>query len=204
MAKQHALSCECTKSELDLFSIPPTQTSIVSSTYEEILPMSSVESGAIEFNITTESNSYLDLANSFLYLRTQLVADDDADLAADNFSGPVNNFLHSMFEKVTVTLGDTVITQSANTYPYRAYLEKLASLGEEAKTTQMTVALWYKDSPGHMDSTSCRLKNDQNKPIVANSGLQQRGSSPIKVPWWSWWTVCIVTCFTKTVCSSMG
>jgi len=52
MAFIHKGSCECAKSELDLFSVPPTQTSIESGLYVEYRPISSITDGApIEFKM---------------------------------------------------------------------------------------------------------------------------------------------------------
>ena len=91
MAFVHEQSCECTKSELDLFSVPPTQTSM-------------------------EQGSWIGL-----------------------------------FSQVDVSLNGTLITASTNTYPYRAMIETLLSYGEDAKRTQLTSALFYKDRAGRMD-----------------------------------------------------
>ena len=52
-----------------------------------------------------------------------------------------------------VYLNDTLVTPSSNTYPFRAYVETLLSYGAEAKKTQLTSQLWYKDTAGHMDAT---------------------------------------------------
>ena len=50
MALLHNMSDECIKSELDLFSLPMTQTSIEKSTYIEIPPLSALtDGGPIEF-----------------------------------------------------------------------------------------------------------------------------------------------------------
>ena len=42
MAFLHSLSAECTKSELDIFTLPYTQTSIEKDTYVEIPPLSAI------------------------------------------------------------------------------------------------------------------------------------------------------------------
>lgn len=56
MAFIHEGSCECAKSELDLFSVPPTQTSIESATFVEYHPISSLSDGApIEFEVGSNS-----------------------------------------------------------------------------------------------------------------------------------------------------
>ena len=53
-----------------------------------------------------------------------------------------------------VYLNDTLVTTSSNTYPFRAYVDTLLSYGAEAKSTQLTSQLWYKDTAGHMDATN--------------------------------------------------
>jgi len=54
----------------------------------------------------------------------------------------VNLFLHSLFSQVDISLNGTLITASTSTYPYRAMLETLLSYGEDAKTSQLTSALY--------------------------------------------------------------
>ena len=66
----------------------------------------------------------------------------------------MNNWLHSLFSQVDVYLNDTLVTPSSNTYPFRAYVDTLLSYGAEAKTTQLTSQLWYKDTAGHMYVTT--------------------------------------------------
>ena len=53
-----------------------------------------------------------------------------------------------------VYLNDTLVTPSSNTYPFRVYVDTVLSYGAEAKNTQLTSQLWYKDTAGHMDATS--------------------------------------------------
>ena len=73
MAFIHEGSCECAKSELDLFSVPPTQTSIDSGTFVEYRPISTLTDGApIEFDVTSSGDDYLDFANSYLHLKAKI------------------------------------------------------------------------------------------------------------------------------------
>ena len=58
-------------------------------------------------------------------------------------------FLHSLFQQVDVSLDDVQVSQSAGTYAYRAYIESLLSYGPQAKTSQLTAALYYKDTAGN-------------------------------------------------------
>jgi hypothetical protein len=83
MAFIHPMSCECLKSELDLFSLPPTQTSIESSHYAEYHPVSSLADAVpIEFVISGSGQDYLVLANLQLYVRAQITT--AAGAAVDN------------------------------------------------------------------------------------------------------------------------
>ena len=94
----------------------------------------------------------MDLANTYLFVRANVTKPDGSDLDTDNAVGPMNNWLHSLFGQVDVHLNDTLVTPSTNTYPCRGYIETALSYGADAKETQLTSQLWYKDTAGRMDS----------------------------------------------------
>ena len=166
----HEQSCECTKSELDLFSVPPTQTSIEQGSWIEYHPITSVFEGSpIEFDINGNGEDYIDFANTLLCVKAKLTTMTDNNLAADAAFGPTNLFLHSLFSQVDLSLNGTLITTSTNTYPYQAILETLLSYGEDAKKSQLSSALFYKDQAGTMDSV---IFGDN--PAVRNDGLVKR------------------------------
>jgi hypothetical protein len=71
---------------------------------------------------------------------------------------------------VDVSLNGTLITSSTNTYAYRAYIEILLSYGSDAKSSQMTSALFYKDEAGKMDKPNPLAPDNAEK----NSGLVKR------------------------------
>ena len=155
MSFAHEMSCECTKSELDLFSVPPTQTSMEQGTWVEYHPLTTVAGDSpIEFDISGSGDDYIDFANTMLYVRAKVTRANGDNLAADAAIAPVNLFLHSLFSQVDISLNGTLITASTNTYPYRAMLETLLSYGEDAKRSQLTSALFYKDKAGAMDSVT--------------------------------------------------
>lgn len=173
MAFIHEGSCECTKSELDLFSVPSTQTSIDSGTFVEFRPISTLTDGApIEFDVTSSGDDYIDFANCYLHIKAKIERVNGANLDAADTVGPVNNLLHSLFSQVDVSLNGTLITSSSNTYPYRAYLENLLSYGPAAKSSQLTTELFYKDEAGKMDKPNPLEANEAEK----NKGLVKRAS----------------------------
>ena len=57
MSLIHKDSCECSSAELDLQSVPPTQTLVESGYYEACGPVASLtDQGPIEFNIVGSEN----------------------------------------------------------------------------------------------------------------------------------------------------
>ena len=153
MAFVHHESNECSKSELDLFSIPPTQTSISKGQWIEYHPLSNItDSGPIEFNVSGSGDEYLDLARTQLYVKAKITKANGTALDPNEQVGPVNLFLHALFSQVDVSLNERLISPSTNTYPYRAMLETLLNYGEDAKSSQLTMAMFYKDIPGKMNA----------------------------------------------------
>ncbi len=61
--------------------------------------------------------------------------------------------MHSLFKQVDVYLNGKQVTPAMGTYAYRAYIETLLNYDVSAKESQLTSALYYKDTPGHMDET---------------------------------------------------
>jgi hypothetical protein len=176
MAFVHPQSCECTKSELDLFSVPPTQTSIETGSYVEYNPIATISQGTpIEFSITGAGQDYLDLSNTQLYVRAAIVRANNDPTDAGDHVGPINLFLHSLFSEVDITLNDTLVTSSNNTYAYRSYLETILSYGDAAKASQLTSALFYKDTAPHMEDANPHDDNLLNVGFKKRSALTDEG-----------------------------
>lgn len=171
MARQHSQSCDCTKSELDLFAVPPTQTTVDHGFWTDAHPVATLtDHTPIEFHLTGDGENYLDLRNTFLYVKASINMPDNSAMADAVKAGPINNWMHSLFEEVTVSLGDTVVSYASNAYPYRAYLENLLTHGEDAKKSQLGTVLWRKDTAGSFD---CRESHGDG---ADNEGLKSRGS----------------------------
>ena len=116
MAFVHHESQECTKSELDLFTIPATQTSITKGQWIEYHPLSNItDTGPIEFNISGTGEEYLDLAKTQLFVKAKITKANGDNLDPNTQVGPVNLFLHSLFSQVDVSLNERLISPSTNT-----------------------------------------------------------------------------------------
>ena len=169
MAFLHTHSCECIKSELDLFSLPPTQTTIESSHWIHYKPISSItRNSPIEFHVPGNNDEYLDLAHTMLRIKASIVTGveiPENQIANAALVAPVNNFLHSIFSQVDVSLNQKLISSTGNNYAYRAYIETLLNYGDLAKKTHLGTVLWEQDTSGQMDTTA-----------MANNGLFSRRS----------------------------
>ncbi|XP_045450979.1 uncharacterized protein F54H12.2-like [Melitaea cinxia] len=154
MSFLHSHSCECIKSELDLFALPSTQTSIESGMWVQYKPISSLaDDGPIEFQVPGTGDDYIDLSHTLIQLKAKILNEDSSKLAASTVVAPVNNWLHSVFTQLDVYLNQKLVSPPNNTYAYRAYIKTLLNYSSEAKQSHLTCSLWYEDTAGKMDST---------------------------------------------------
>jgi hypothetical protein len=161
---------ECFKSETDIFSLAPIQTSVEEGSWQLVSSViSSPDSGTIEFNVAA-TDEYIDLNQSELVIYVSIRKQSDKSIikSTDNV-GPVNNFIHSLFDQVILSLNNTQIENSNGSYPYRAYIENLLNYGFDAKTSHLVSSLFIKDSPGSMDSIKFS-KTDNTKEISYFTG----------------------------------
>ena len=164
-------SCECMHGQLDLFAVPPTQTSIQSARWSEYLPISTIQGNTpLEFVIEGSGDDYLDLSSVMLYVRTKITQLNGDDLEAASDAAPINLLLHSLFCQVDVSLNNVLISSSTSTYAYRSYIETLLTYGSDAKKSQFSSELYYRDDPGRFNAVN-REVQDGHHP---NSGLQKR------------------------------
>jgi hypothetical protein len=107
------------KSETDIFTPPTRVVSTQSCTFYDYHPLSTPSSsGPITFNIPGNDVHYLDMSSLQLHLRVKIQS-KNADITGDDPSiEPINNFLHSMFEQVSVHLNETQITPASTLYPF--------------------------------------------------------------------------------------
>ena len=157
MSYVHPFSKRCDKSEVDLFSVPPTQQSLERGRWIDYAPISSVQNpdSAITFLIAG-TDEYIDLSKTILTVTgnimkkdgtTKLTGGDQSNVA------PVNNFLHSLFKQVDVYLNGKQVTPAMGTYAYRSYIETLLNYDVSAKESQFSSALYYKDTATKMEET---------------------------------------------------
>ena len=160
-------SCLAAKPELDLFSTPPTMAAVEESWSTEYQPTTSLDNASpIKFSVSGDSNHYIDLHSSYIYLGVKITKGDGSNLDAGTDVGPINLLAHSLFQQIDVWLNDALITSSSNLYHYRALFETLLSYSDESKKSQLSMSLYEKDTPDHMDDIT-----DNNIGLVKRRGF---------------------------------
>ncbi len=177
MAVIHPGCSEHLLSELDIFRPPPVQLSIDSSRFHVVHPVASLDHNSpITFKVVN-SLDYLDLSESFLILKLNIVQGNNdriADPAPNAIPErakvfPVNSIGTSLFKNVEVFLNSKLVSSSENLYPYRAYLENLLSYSDSVQERNLTASLWAKDTAGHFNSTVVDPEDD-----VVNLGAREK------------------------------
>ena len=189
MAKPvHKDSNECSSSSLDLFSLPPTQSSFQKGKSIDYHPITSLsDGGPIEFKVSGGGKEFLDLARSYLYLKLKLSKADGSNLDGASKVAFANYPIASMFNQVDLILGGKLVSSATNTYAHRSILEVLLNYDKEAAESQLGCGLFCKDTAGQMEGTDISAdpcfeygprnkervdKNEQNCRITGKDSLR--------------------------------
>lgn len=184
MALIHPNTQEIMLSELELFSLPPTQTSIEDTFYEKYYPQTSLDkNGPLDFQVPPKDELYIDPQFIFLYLKCRILDEDGNALpsqtAADNaavpdksYVFPINYFHATLFKSVDVFLNNKSVTSNDTMYGYKAYIESLLSYGFVSKEEQLRAAMFYKDKDPMDESSDAVGKTGANQ--SKNSGAVGR------------------------------
>ena len=142
----HEQSSQCLRSELDLFSLPPTQTATDGSQWVEHSPVSTITSSSpIEFIVSGSGEVYMDLNNTLLEVKACIKTTNDSPVDAAVAVAPINNTLHSLFSQIDVSLNDVNVSSATTTYPYRAYIETHLNYGTDANKSRLQAAMCFID-----------------------------------------------------------
>jgi len=139
------------KRELDLFEPPRMQNNYEGYTVERV---TSINGGSdpLEFRLNGSGNDYMALRQHYLVLHVRLLSATGTALIAGDLTTPVNNFIHSLWNDIKVTMNGTVISPKEENYAYKAYMNNLLSFGPDALDTKGACGLFYKDTAGVMDA----------------------------------------------------
>jgi len=157
------LFVEAQPSELDLFTLDPTQTAVEKIYYQQILPIGQItDTSPIQFIVNGQNGmEYIDTKRSFMSIKARIVHQDGSAVKETEYVGPVNLLAHSLFDQVDATIQGKFITSSTGNYPYKAYLQTLLKYGNDAKTSQLSSQCFYRDTPGYLDDTDGKTGDNE-------------------------------------------
>ena len=166
--------CYCTVNEAELFDPIQKQVILDRAQWVDVYPINNITTdGPIEFEIKGSSDEFIDLNNTMLQVQVKIVnATGNANLIEDDLIAPVNNWLHSMFSDVMVTIHETVVEGGDHHYPYKAFLSNLLMHNSGSKKTQLAASGWYKDTTGKMNvGTADNIGFTSRKNLIAESKM---------------------------------
>ena len=159
-------------SELLLFAPPSTNSGIQQTRWVDASANLLTSDGDVELSVSGSGNSYLDLAKSYLYVKAKIVKPDGTNVADDEQVAAVNFLLHTLFSQIDVLLQQKQISSTGNNYPYKAIIDAYLNYGKDAKLSHLQSALYFKDTPGELDSIEPKAADALSTP--ANNGLGAR------------------------------
>ncbi|XP_041350764.1 uncharacterized protein F54H12.2-like [Gigantopelta aegis] len=159
-------------SALDLFTMPPYQTSVFQHYYVDVRPVSQItDSSPVEFQIANSGSDYVDLKRSRLHVKLKVSHSDGTALSKDEHVAAVNLFMQALWSQVAVYLQGQLVSSANNHYPYKAYIQTLLKYGADTKQSQLQSQLFYKDQ----GETQADIESTD--PITGtNGGLSDRGA----------------------------
>ena len=135
-------------SALNIFSVPPTNVSVIRSYFREILPLSTITQDSPYMFRLFSDNLWMDLSRVYLYLDLSLeklntfskwVAIQDTDVEVGSIQGIGQTFV----QQLKVTVGNTELYDSGNLYPYKAYITNELSFPENSKENFLSSIGYY-------------------------------------------------------------
>ena len=109
---------ECLSSAFDIFSAEAVNLSVERKWKRDFAPISAIQHGSpIEIFVPGTAQLYVDLYETQLYIRCQIVKGDGTACLTAAEVAPINNVLHSIFSSIEVEIGGKVISDPNGLYP---------------------------------------------------------------------------------------
>ena len=147
---------------LDFFATTPVQDTYESTFFEVIRPIAQLNSGPhIEFQINNAANEYIRLKETTLSVkfRIKLNRTDNQTVTDTDWTkvSIVNNFLHSLWSQIDLSIGESQTCVSLQTYGYRAYFDTILGSTEQARKTYLQLVGFVEDDFANKNKPSDKL-----------------------------------------------
>ena len=141
---------EVKNSALCVFDRPPVQTDFLRNQTVDYYPLTNVASGGpIEFTIPGSSEEYIDVNDIQLYILAKVTKADGSKITSATDKVALNNLpISTLFQDVSLMLGDTQIEGGQMCYPYLGYFNTVMQFTPMAQQSHMQAMGWFKDEAG--------------------------------------------------------
>jgi hypothetical protein len=159
---------------LDFSSVKEQQTVIESQHLQEIpaitaLPRDTSDNAPLDFRVD-RTDHFLDLNETYLYIKLNVLHADDSSLEDDEFVTTINNLGYSMWNSVDLFINDYKVTADNTYYPWMSYVHFLTKCPVQYRNSALATSLWHQDQAEYIEYSDF-TKGDQ----PSNSGCKARG-----------------------------
>ena len=168
---------EVKNSALCIFDKPAVQTDFIKNQTVDYYPLSNITSnGPIEFTIPGSGEEYIDINDINIYILAKVTKADgtNIDSAADKVA--LNNLpISTLFQDVSLTLGETQIEGGQMCYPYLGYFNTVMQFTPAAQRSHMLSQGWCKDEAGKFNDASNKGFAHRSKMIKDSKTFELMG-----------------------------
>ena len=122
----HQGSASAVNDALQLFDLPPTDTSMTAARMLEFTPISQ-GINPMEF-VVPGVDAFIDLSRSYFTMKLRLRKQIGTNIDAGDVFYPANNLAHTLIKQLSCHLNGTLISPQNDSYAYKAYLENRPQL----------------------------------------------------------------------------
>lgn len=178
MSKIHEASEVALLPQLNLWTVPPTQTSVDRDIEFELRPTATFNSTTpLKFDHKCPTDEYIMLNESHLNIRMKVTlksSDSKAfpiNRAAWDKVFPVNNLMHSIFSSCSIQINNRQVARAAQNYPYRAFFESFLAFAPTAKSGHLQSVLYEEDDTKRRNLMLQGLHSNNDHCIVDLEGM---------------------------------
>ncbi len=160
--------------ELSLFAEPWPSQGINKIQLIEYRPVTQLnDNSVVEFQVPSSGMQYLDLGNTKLHMKLQIVKEDGSPLDGEDDVAFIATPVHSMWSQIDISLQQQSVTPAHNLHAYRAYLDKLLYTCTSSAYPQSESELYILDGNDNLDEPNS-LDEAVGAETPKNAGLAKR------------------------------
>ena len=137
---------ECRNSSLCVFDKQHTQTDVIKSYVSDYYPITSISSnGPIEFHVPGNTEDYTYVNDVYLHIKLKVTKANGKAIESTDKVGLNNLAIATLFQDVSLTLGEVQIEGGQQSYPYLAYFPTIMQMHPAAQKSHMKLFRWSND-----------------------------------------------------------